>query len=137
MQGREIGTRLRQIRLARGLRMEDVANAAGIAQSTLSYIERGSDPGVDTLRRILDALGVSWTEFFGEDPATESAASTRQHDDEGRPIPESDLDAYLRQHDLWFKGKPLTYAEKLAARQAIELLRTAMQASEGEEDAKK
>ena len=61
----------------------------------------------------------------------------RQHDDEGRPIPESDLDAYLRQHDLWFKGKPLTYAEKLAARQAIELLRTAMQASEGEGEDRK
>lgn len=42
MQGREIGARLRQIRLARGLRMEDVANAAGIAQSTLSYIEQGN-----------------------------------------------------------------------------------------------
>ncbi len=42
-----------------------------------------------------------------------------------------------RQHDLWFKGQPLTYAEKLAARQAIELLRTAMQASEGEGEDRK
>lgn len=125
MEDREIGAKIRQLRLAKGLRMEDLARAADVAQSTLSYIERGSNPSAGTLKRILDALSMTWSEFFGEDPA-QSLTS------EDRPIPEADLDAYLRQHDLWFKGQPLTYAEKLAARQAIELLRKAMEASKDE-----
>lgn len=104
MQRLKIGARLRQVHLEKGLRIEGVSNAARIAQPTLSYIERGSDPGVDALRRILDALGISWTEFFGKNPETEPTTSVRQHNDEGRPNHESDLDAYLRQHDLLLRA---------------------------------
>ena len=83
MEDREIGAKIRQLRLAKGLRMEDLARAADLAQSTLSYIERGSNPSAGTLRRVLDALGMTWSEFFGEDPA-QSLTS------EDRPIPDAD-----------------------------------------------
>lgn len=63
MDDKEIGPRLREIRQAKGLRMDDVATAAGVAQSSMSYIERGASiPAAGTLRRILGAMGVAWTD---------------------------------------------------------------------------
>jgi transcriptional regulator with XRE-family HTH domain len=41
---RRLGTRLRELRLAAGLRLEDVAGRLGVAASTLSRIERGQAP---------------------------------------------------------------------------------------------
>lgn len=126
MDTREIGAKLRILRKAAGLSTTKLAERAGMSQSSVSYIERGeNNPTTETLQRLLSALGVTWSEFFAEDPDQNLAL-------DDHPILESDLDAYLRQHDLWFKGQPLTYAEKLAARQAIELLRKAMEASKGE-----
>jgi transcriptional regulator with XRE-family HTH domain len=42
---RRVGTGLREARLARGLRQQDVADRAGISQSYLSDLERGRQPG--------------------------------------------------------------------------------------------
>lgn len=123
--------RLRQLRNEQGMSQEQLGTLLSMSKGTISMYETGKrQPDPKTTQRIADIFHVSVDYLWGR-------TDVRQHDDEGRPIPESDLDAYLRQHDLWFKGKPLTYAEKLAARQAIELLRTAMKAGEGEEEDKK
>jgi len=82
------------------------------------------EPDIGRIRLLAAALDVSIEQLFGPSPGSS--------DIDDRPIPEADLDTYLRQHDLWFKGQPLTYAERLAARQAIELLRKAMEASKSE-----
>lgn len=126
-----LGERLRELRTEAGLSQGQLADILSLHKSTISLYEHGRrEPDAETMQTIAAYFHVSVDYLLGR-------TDVRQHDDEGRPIPEADLDAYLRQHDLWFKGKPLTYAEKLAARQAIELLRTAMKAGEGEEDNKK
>lgn len=121
-----LGQRLAQLREERKLSQERFADEIGASRSAVSLWELGErQPRRAWLEKIASFFDVSVDYLLGR-------TSVRQHDEEDRPIPESDLDAYLRQHDLWFKGQPLTYAEKLAARQAIELLRKAMEASKEE-----
>lgn len=123
--------RLVELRAEQKLSQYKLAEILGFSRGQIANYEQGSrEPDHETLQQFADFFNVSVDYLLGR-------TDVRQYDDEGRPIPEADLDAYLRQHDLWFKGQPLTYAEKLAARQAIELLRTAMQAGEGEDEDKK
>ncbi|CQR71060.1 HTH-type transcriptional regulator PuuR [Sporomusa ovata DSM 2662] len=64
----KIGYRLRDLRLQKKLTMKEVAEIAGIAQSSLSYIENGNNsPSIETLETILMALGITMGEFFSEE----------------------------------------------------------------------
>lgn len=120
--------RLVELRTEQGLSQYKLAETLGFSRGQIANYEQGSrEPDHATLQQFADFFRVSVDYLLGR-------TDVRQLDDEGRPIPEADLDAYLRQHDLWFKGQPLTYAEKLAARQAIELLRKAMEASKEESE---
>lgn len=63
-----IGSRLRELRLQKKMTMREVAELAGIAQSSLSYIEAGSNsPSIDTLEAILKALGSTMADFFSQE----------------------------------------------------------------------
>lgn len=57
----ELGHRLRSLREERGLTQHAVARAAGIATDMVSRLENGhySSPGLRTLVRIADGMGVS------------------------------------------------------------------------------
>jgi transcriptional regulator with XRE-family HTH domain len=83
----EIGARVTANRLARQLRVTELARAAGISPSLLSQIERGrSRPSVSTLFAIAEALQVPVDSFFrsspgaagtaGAAPAADTAADT-------------------------------------------------------------
>ncbi|MGM0915508.1 MAG: cupin domain-containing protein [Pseudomonadota bacterium] len=66
--GFEVGGRLRQLRLARGLSQRELAKRAGVTNSTISLIEQNSvSPSVSSLKKILDALPVSISAFFAGD----------------------------------------------------------------------
>lgn len=69
--GFEVGGRLRQLRLARGLSQRELAKRAGVTNSTISLIEQNSvSPSVSSLKKILDALPVSISAFFaGDEPS--------------------------------------------------------------------
>ena len=55
-----LGRRIRELRRAQGLTLNDVATAAGVSVSLLSQVERGkTDPSLETLRDIADALGTA------------------------------------------------------------------------------
>ncbi|NOT06691.1 MAG: helix-turn-helix transcriptional regulator [Gemmatimonadales bacterium] len=54
---KEIGARLRQYRLQRNLLVEDVARDAGLHRNTVLGAERGANPGLTTIVRILRVLG--------------------------------------------------------------------------------
>jgi len=61
-----IGARLRDLRIQRGLTQREFAVQAGISNSYLCDIERGrTDPTIAALDRILDALGMELSAFFG------------------------------------------------------------------------
>lgn len=57
---RDIGQRLRTLRMARGMSIGDLAQVAGVSAGIISQIERGqANPSLKTLERIRTALGVS------------------------------------------------------------------------------
>lgn len=73
MSGFDVGNRLKQLRLTRDLSQRELAKRAGVTNSTISLIEQNSvSPSVSSLKKILDALPVTISEFFaGEEPSQE------------------------------------------------------------------
>lgn len=54
-----IGKTIKQLRKHLGLSQEQLAKSSKITQAALSAIENGKRPGVETLKNISSALGVS------------------------------------------------------------------------------
>ena len=64
----EIGQRLREIRLQRGLSQRQLARVSGVANATISQIEAGRlNPTVSMLKKVLDGFPISMSEFFADD----------------------------------------------------------------------
>lgn len=62
-----VGIRIKELREAKGLTVNKLANLAGISQSYLRDVELGNkNPTVETLSYFCDALGISLHEFFSE-----------------------------------------------------------------------
>lgn len=60
-----LGPRLKTLRAHQGLSQRKLASLAGVSNATISLIEHGrTDPSMGMLKRILDAMGVSFSEFF-------------------------------------------------------------------------
>ena len=55
---RDLGQRLRRLRIDRDLSQEQLAGKAGVSLKTLRNLELGAGSSVDTLLRTLKALGV-------------------------------------------------------------------------------
>ncbi|KPQ04737.1 MAG: transcriptional regulator, XRE family with cupin sensor [Rhodobacteraceae bacterium HLUCCA12] len=74
MDGFDVGTRLRVMRMAAGLSQRGLADMSGVPHGQISMIETNrSSPSVASLRKILGGLGVTLAEFFEPDrPATEA-----------------------------------------------------------------
>ena len=66
----ELGQRLRQLREERGMTQQTVARAAGIATDMVSRLENGhySSPGLRTLLRIAEGMGISIATMLPEVP---------------------------------------------------------------------
>ncbi len=65
---REIGAKIRKLRERQHVSQSELALKAGIAQSTLSYIENGKKaPQFDTLSSICRGLDISILELFSYD----------------------------------------------------------------------
>ena len=68
----ELGLRLRALRERAGLSQRALAKRANVTNSTISLIESGkTNPSVGALRRILDGIPVSLSEFFAFEPEPE------------------------------------------------------------------
>lgn len=60
-----VGLRLKTLRTRHGLSQRRLAAASGVSNATISLIEHGrTDPSLGLLKRVLDAMGVSFAEFF-------------------------------------------------------------------------
>lgn len=63
----DIGSRLRQVRSARGLSQRDLASRAGLTNGAISLIEQNkSSPSVSSLKSLLDVIPMTLSEFFSE-----------------------------------------------------------------------
>ncbi|HEX7835577.1 MAG TPA: helix-turn-helix domain-containing protein [Pseudolysinimonas sp.] len=69
----DIGARLRDARLQRGLSLRSVAQALGVSASLISQVETGkTQPSVSTLYAMVNHLGVSMDELLGVVPTSAS-----------------------------------------------------------------
>lgn len=79
-----VGQRITQLRTAYGISQYALWKRSGIAQGALSQYESGAKtPGVDTLERICDALGITLSDFFSEDavqPCGTNGLSTEERE---------------------------------------------------------
>lgn len=74
----DVAGRLRQLREGNGMSMRALARSSGLSANALSMIERGRvSPSVSTLYKLADALGVSITRFFGEEPTRRDVVLVR------------------------------------------------------------
>ena len=65
---REIGHRLRAIRTNLKLSQRQLARQSGVANATISQIEAGKlNPTVSMLKKVLDGVPISLSDFFGGD----------------------------------------------------------------------
>ena len=63
----DIGGRLKAVREARGLTQRDLAARAGLTNGAISLIEQNkSSPSVASLKRLLDAIPMTLSDFFSE-----------------------------------------------------------------------
>jgi transcriptional regulator with XRE-family HTH domain len=68
---RDVGERLRAIRLLRRLTLREIAEAAGVSESFVSRLERGrSNASVATLQRLAAAVGIEISDLFAPERAT-------------------------------------------------------------------
>lgn len=66
-----IAQRLKTLRGRHGLSQRALARRAGVSNATISLIEHGrTDPSLGLLKRVLDAMGVSFAEFFSPHSGT-------------------------------------------------------------------
>ena len=64
----DIGEKLRQLRLQRGLTQEDMADRCELSKGFISQVERNlASPSIATLTDMLECLGSSLSQFFKED----------------------------------------------------------------------
>ncbi|MEM7081263.1 MAG: helix-turn-helix transcriptional regulator [Pseudomonadota bacterium] len=55
---RVLGRRLEQLRLAKNINQTTLANEAGVSRRTITRLENGQGTSLDTLIRVMKALGV-------------------------------------------------------------------------------
>lgn len=64
----DVGKRLRELRLHRGLSQRELARRAAMTNANLSMIEQGRvSPSIQTLEKILRAMPISLSDFFGSE----------------------------------------------------------------------
>jgi transcriptional regulator with XRE-family HTH domain len=62
------GERIKQLRMSKGISLSQLSKDVDVSRSMLSQVENGQAlPSLPTLGRIVEALGVSLSEFFSEE----------------------------------------------------------------------
>lgn len=75
----DINKKIEKLRFQRGWSMYELAQEAGITQSTLtSMMKRGNPPKIETLECICEAFGITLAQFFMEDEALEILSATEK-----------------------------------------------------------
>lgn len=94
--GTDIGARIRDARLERGLSLRSVAQAVGVSPSLVSQVETGkTQPSVSTLYGLVNHLGISVDELLG----VGGGAATPPAELLDQPEPPPPLPAIHRAHE--------------------------------------
>jgi transcriptional regulator with XRE-family HTH domain len=77
----DVGGRLRDVRIAKGLSQRQLATRSGVTSGMISMIEQNrTNPSVASLKKILDALPMTMSAFFNVDAAEEQKFVFRAHE---------------------------------------------------------
>ena len=92
-----LATRVRDLRKARGLTLEQLAERSGVSRSTVSLIERQeTSPTAAVLNKLADAFGLSLPALFaGEAPQPEAEPVSRRAQ---QPVWTDPASGYVRRH---------------------------------------
>lgn len=93
----EIGERLRKIRKSKGLSIYKLSQETGISQNHISDLELGRrKPSVDTIKRLIEPLGITLAELFNEDSTvTILSDSERELIENYRTLPNNKAESLL------------------------------------------
>ena len=95
----EVGKRLKDVRMEKGMTLKQVAEGSGMSPTHISEIERGrTSPTVGALRRISQALGKD-TAFFVEEKPLPRISVVKKEDREAVLLP-SDSDGFVAAKSL-------------------------------------
>lgn len=73
------GAQLKELRIRKGYSQRALASKAGVTSGFISQVERNKvNPSISTLRRLLDALGMTMAEFFTSSLPTSSQVFFRE-----------------------------------------------------------
>lgn len=74
----EIGERIKEIRLMRGLTQTELGERLGIVKSAICQVERGAETNltIDRIKAFADALGCSLFDLLGEKPTASEGKQT-------------------------------------------------------------
>lgn len=76
-----IGLRIREVRLARSMTLQALADVCGLSPSMLSLVERGrASPSIGSMVVIASALDVPMSDLLAEEPASEERIVVRAAD---------------------------------------------------------
>jgi transcriptional regulator with XRE-family HTH domain len=78
----DIGARLKTIREERGLSQRELAQRAGVTNGLISLIERNmTSPSINTLKKILEILDTTLSDFFAQGERSEPDRFVFRHDE--------------------------------------------------------
>ena len=98
----EFNSRLAEIMKDRNISQYKLRQLSGVSQSMISDIlTNAKSPSFDTIQRLLNGLGITLQEFFDGDVPPELANPEKNKKTK-------DLDEFLRESDIMFKGTPLS-----------------------------
>lgn len=111
--GGTIGVRIRNCREERGLSLNALSERANVSKGYLSQLENGgaSNPSIDTLGRLADALEMSLEELISDPRAPEAgnkrtprglAEFVAERESQGSPLPDEDVEM-LR--GIFYRGR--------------------------------
>ncbi|MEG1500459.1 MAG: helix-turn-helix transcriptional regulator [Clostridiales bacterium] len=130
----DIGKKIKNLRKEKGMSQVDLANKANVAQSAISYIERGGKrPNITTITLLAEALGIEPASFFKDQrekyipaPSDEENKSLGCREDSTHYQPlnahKKDFQSLLEQENLWFNGEKLTNEDKEDILQVLNML---------------
>ncbi|QQS55676.1 MAG: cupin domain-containing protein [Candidatus Competibacteraceae bacterium] len=79
--GFDLGTRLRAVREQYGLSQRELARRAGVTNGTISLIEQNKNsPSVASLKKVLDGIPLSLSEFFSLEPPSQDPIFFKAHE---------------------------------------------------------
>jgi len=58
---------IRNIRMEKGMTQQEIADLVGLDRTTITKIENGATPSIDTAKRIAAVLGFNWTLFYQDE----------------------------------------------------------------------